>query len=106
MAAGVLVDVVGCMRLRDQGQGLGPGQRRPLARGIRAATPASVEQVEAFLALTAAARVAGVHVDAEGAAVDREARIFTSSISEAGDDADRLAGFGSHLVLRHQRMIH
>jgi len=66
----LLVIPVGSMGLGHQGQGLGPGEGGPLPVVEERRFPPGVEEVEPLLRLAAGAGILGVHVEAEGAAVD------------------------------------
>src|ERR1700712_5394848 len=54
--------------LRDERQGLGPGERRPLPLRIDRSFAPGVEQVKTLLALAIGPGIPGMHFDAVGAA--------------------------------------
>src|SRR5579872_3839223 len=66
----LLIDIVGCMRVSDQGQSFGPGERGPLAIGVERRFPPGVEQIETLLGFASRAGILGMHIETERAAVD------------------------------------
>src|SRR5215472_12666937 len=98
------------MAVGDQGQRLGPGQRRPLALAVERRLAPGVEQIEPLLVLAGCAQLLGVHVDAMGAAVDlrrpqlhqlEQAMLKAAAVDEGMQFGNRLGGRG-----RGQAEIH
>ena len=56
MLPDLIIHSIGRMGLRDEGNGLGPGERRPLAFRVKRRVAPCIEQVKALLALAAGAR--------------------------------------------------
>jgi hypothetical protein len=81
-----------CTSRGDERQGLGPPQGRALALGVQRRLTPAVQKVDALLGFPMCAGLAGVQVDAEGAAIELR-RAALDGLAEA-----RLQPQGLHLL--------
>src|SRR5574341_1508382 len=66
----LLEDLIGGVSIRDEGDGLRPGQRGPLSVAVEGRLPPGIQEIQTLLCLAPRPRVLGVHVDAVRAPVD------------------------------------
>jgi len=66
----LIIDVIRRVSLSDEGKGFCPSQGCPFPVAINGRLAPSLQEVDAFLAFTVPARVPGVHINTESAAID------------------------------------